>query len=264
MKPLVMKRLRRLSALALVSAAVAVSFPAAAQWQRFAPAAELVQGKALQDKGLKLDLPSLSENGGAVPLGLVFDGVLDEGDALDAIHILATANPRPEIIAFRFLDESVVPDLSTRIRLSESQSVIAIAVSRSGKAWVVEQPVRVTVSGCLMPGEEQSEARMRNPRVAVSPRIAASRPVEIKSMIQHPMETGQREGADGATVPQNLIRSLEVSLAERPVLQTRFHSGTASNPYVRLNVRPGGAGAVRLVWTDQDGRQLSEERPFPA
>ena len=262
-----MMHLRSLFAVAVVAMSVAApSWAQTPQWQRFAPAIALLQDKAVQADGLTLDLPSLSENGSAVALGVLFEGKLDDGDTLDAIHILSTANPNPEVIAFHLLDGRIVPEFHTRIRLSESQTVVAVATSRQGKAWVVEQPVRVTVSGCVgsLGSDDSASVQMQNPRVALPARHLAGRPLELRTVVQHPMETGLRTGPDGQVVAQQLIHTMEVSLDGQPVVQTRFFSGTAANPYVRLSVNPGSAEAVQLVWTDQSGRQLSEERVFPA
>src|SRR5690554_7311795 len=85
----------------------------AAEPADFAPVAELLVGSTPQTAGLKLDLPSVSEDGSAVAVGIRFDGQLAEGDRLASLHLFATENPKPELITFRLLDRK-----STRLNSS--------------------------------------------------------------------------------------------------------------------------------------------------
>lgn len=239
----------------------AFSLPAmATSWQQFAPLQQVLNGKTPEAQGLQLDLPLVSEDGSAVSLSVRFTGNLAADDALVSIRIFATGNPRAEVIDFLFQDASAIADLSTRIRLNESQTVIALATSRSGKHWVVERDVRVTVSGCLMRSDEQADGGMQNPRIALPRRIQKGQVFEVRTLLNHPMETGLREGPDGRLLPQNLVKSLQVQLAGQPAFETRFHSGTSANPYVRFNLNVQNNTTARFIWTDQQDRQLVEQR----
>lgn len=241
--------------------ACAFSLPAlAASWQQFAPVQQALNGQAPETQGLQLDLPLVSEDGSAVPLSVRFTGNLAADDSLASIRIFATGNPRVEVIDFLFQDASAIADLSTRIRLNESQAVIALATSRSGRHWVVERDVRVTVSGCLMRSDEQADGGMQNPRIALPRRIQKGQTFEVRTLLNHPMETGLREGSDGRLLPQNLVRSLQVQLDGQPVFETRFHSGTSANPYVRFNLNAQTSTAASFIWTDQQDRQIIEQR----
>lgn len=239
----------------------AFSLPAmATSWQQFAPAQQVLNGNTPGTQGLQLDLPLVSEDGSAVPLSVKFTGHLAADDSLASIRIFATGNPRAEVIDFLFQDASALADISTRIRLNESQTVIALATSRSGKHWVAERDVRVTVSGCLMRSDEQADGGMQNPRIALPRRIQKGQAFEVRTLLNHPMETGLREGSDGKLLPQNLVHSLQVQLGDKPVFETRFHSGTSANPYVRFNLNTQNSATARFIWTDQQDRQLVEQR----
>lgn len=229
---------------------------------QFAPVAELLQGQVPLQSGLQLDLPSVSEDGSAVPMSVRFDGSLAEDDRLVALYLFATGNPRPEIMSFHLASGQVLPDFSSRIRLNESQSVIALAVSEQGRAWLTERDVRVTISGCLMRSDEPEGGlvQMQNPRIALPRRVAANQPLEIRTLINHPMETGLRPGADGALVPRNLIRHLQLAINDQPALEVRFHNGTSANPYVRLLLQLEQSSDLTFRWQDQQGREIAEQR----
>lgn len=235
----------------------------AAEPAEFAPVAELLAGGTPQTTGLKLDLPSVSEDGSAVAVGVQFDGQLEPGDRLASLHLLATENPRPELIAFHLLSDQTLPDFNTRIRLNESQQVIAVAISEQGHSWVSAKDVRVTISGCLvLDPDEQVIAGMQNPRIALPRRIKAGEPVELRTLINHPMETGLRSDADGQLIPQNLVQSLQLSIDQQPALKVQFANGTAANPYVRLMIK-GEGKELDFRWQDQQGEEVVEKRQLP-
>lgn len=250
--------LRRLLVFVLVSL---FSLPLlAASWTSFAPVQEALQGAEPQTSGLQLELPLVSEDGAAVPLTVRFNGELPADDPIKSIRLFATANPNPEIMDLHFQDSRVLPDIATRVRLNESQTVIALAMSESGKAWVTEREVRVTVSGCLMRSDEDAEAGMQNPRIALPRRIAAGQAAEIRTLINHPMETGLREDESGQRVPQKLVESLALQLNNEEAFKATLYTGTSANPYLRLQVKLQEDTHADFIWTDQQGKQLQESR----
>lgn len=229
----------------------------------FPPVAELLASSVPQQAGLRLDLPSVSEDGSAVPLGIQFDGELQPGDRLASLHLFATENPKPELIDFRLLSEQTLPDFNTRIRLNESQTVIAVAISEQGQSWVSAKDVRVTISGCLVREDELvTDIQMENPRIALPRRIQPNQPVELRTLINHPMETGLRSAPDGSPIPQNLVQHLQLTIDQEPALEVQFHNGTAANPYVRMLVQGQGKD-LGFRWQDQQGVEVVEKRQLP-
>ena len=249
------------SLFALLLAAPLSTF--AASPAEFAPVASLLAGATPEQSGLKLDLPSVSEDGSAVPVGVQFSGELAAGDRLVSLHLFATENPKPELIAFRLLSEQTLPDFNTRIRLNESQQVIAVAISEQAQSWISAKDVRVTISGCLVrDADEVVGTQMENPRIALPRRIQSGEPVELRTLINHPMETGLRPDNDGNLVPQNLVQSLQLAIDEQPALEVQFANGTAANPYVRLVVQ-GAGKELGFRWQDQQGVEVVEKRQLP-
>ena len=229
----------------------------------FAPVAELLAGSTPHENGLQLDLPSVSEDGSAVPVGIEFTGELQPGDRLSSLHLFATENPKPELIGFRLLSEYTLPSFNTRIRLNESQQVIAVAISEQGHSWVSAKDVRVTISGCLVRDDnEVVSGQMENPRIALPRRVQPGQPVELRTLISHPMETGLRPDADGSLIPQNLVQNLQLTIDEQPALEVQFANGTAANPYVRLLIQGQGRD-LAFRWQDQHGVEVVEKRQLP-
>lgn len=101
--------------------------------------------------------------------------------------------------------------------------------------------------------------------MSLRPRIKlpeAARPgdvVEIKTLINHIMETGQRRDKDGKPIPRKIINSFRASFEGREVFTATFHPGTSANPYLVFHMRVPGPGELALTWVE-DGGAVTTER----
>ena len=102
------------------------------------------------DEGLKLDLPVLADNPGAVPVGVVLTAPLTEAVYLKELIILAELNPVPLAGRFVFSPLSGTTEVAMRLRLSQSQTVHALARMSDGRVLAARQAVTVAASGCGM------------------------------------------------------------------------------------------------------------------
>src|SRR5205807_8605178 len=76
--------------------------------------------------------------------------------------------------------------------------------------------------------------------------------VEVRIVIQHPMETGFRRAPQGERVPRNAIHSLACRYDGAEVLRAKLSTGIAANPFLRLFLRATHSGALDLRWLDDD------------
>jgi sulfur-oxidizing protein SoxY len=104
--------------------------------------AEPRQGK------VKLELPSIVENGNAVPLTVSVESPMTEADHVESIHIFNQKNPQPYVAAFHLGPRAGRARASTRIRLADSQRVVAIARLNDGSFWSDSADVIVTLAAC--------------------------------------------------------------------------------------------------------------------
>ena len=146
---------RRFVVAAAAATAVAVlpSLPALAQDQPEAKPWDALVKKILGDAKpvegkLTIDMAEIAENGNTVPFALSVDSPMTDKDYVKAIHLISTANPRPEVVVFRFTPAAGVAKAESRLRLVSTQDVIAIAELSDGKFLMTRRPVKVTVGGC--------------------------------------------------------------------------------------------------------------------
>lgn len=109
-----------------------------------------VVGSARLDAGrVTLDLPPLSENGNAVPLVVTVESPMTATDHVTAIHVFNEKNPQPDVATFRLGPRAGRASVATRIRLADTQTVVAIAQLSDGSFWSARADVVVTLAACL-------------------------------------------------------------------------------------------------------------------
>ena len=97
---------------------------------------------------IKLDVPTIAENGLVVPLNLEVESAMTEADHVKVIHVFADGNPNPMIGSFFFTPLCGRAATQTRMRLAQSQNIIAIAEMSDGSLFSAQAEIKVTVGGC--------------------------------------------------------------------------------------------------------------------
>jgi sulfur-oxidizing protein SoxY len=97
---------------------------------------------------VKLDIPPLVENGNTMPMMVSVASPMTPGDHVKSIHVFNEKNPQPNIGNFYLSPASGRAQVSTRIRLADSQKVTAIAQLSDGSFWQTSVDVVVTLAAC--------------------------------------------------------------------------------------------------------------------
>jgi len=124
--------------------------PASATPESMRGAIRKVLGEASAKKGkVKIDLPPLIENGNAVALTVSAESPMTAADHVKAIHVFTEKNPQPNVVSIHLGPRAGRASVSTRIRLADSQKVVAIVQMSDGSFWSDELEVIVTLAACL-------------------------------------------------------------------------------------------------------------------
>lgn len=108
----------------------------------------LVGEATVQQGKVKLDIPPLVENGNTVPMTVSVDHPMTEADYVKSIHVFNEKNPQPNIGNFYLTPRAGRAQVATRIRLADSQKVVAIAKLSDGSFWQTSADVIVTLAAC--------------------------------------------------------------------------------------------------------------------
>ncbi len=143
------------AALVLGASAATVSHapPAHATPAMLEAAIRGVVGNApLRPGKITLDLPPLAENGNSVSMTVSVDSPMTEADHVKAIHVFNEKNPQPHVLSAALGPRAGRAQLTARIKLNDSQTVVAIAETSVGEFWRASAEVIVTLAACV---EEQ-------------------------------------------------------------------------------------------------------------
>jgi sulfur-oxidizing protein SoxY len=105
-------------------------------------------GKAPVPGKVKLDLPEIAENGNTVPMTVSVDSPMTEQSHVTDVLVVADGNPNAGVATFHFSPASGVAEANTRIRLANTQHVVAVAKMNDGSFFTASKQVKVTIGGC--------------------------------------------------------------------------------------------------------------------
>jgi sulfur-oxidizing protein SoxY len=110
--------------------------------------ARFLDGRDPASGGITIDAPEVAENGNMVAISIRVASPMTEADHVRRIALLSTRNPVAEVATFYLTPLSGEAFVSSRIRLAESQDVVAVAEFSDGSVVQARREVRVTVGGC--------------------------------------------------------------------------------------------------------------------
>jgi sulfur-oxidizing protein SoxY len=115
-----------------------------------ASAIRQVVGEAVVQPGkVQLEVPPLVENGNTVSLTVSVTSPMTAADYVTSIHIFNEKNPQPNVMAVHIGPRAGRARVSTRIRLADTQTIIAIARMSDGSFWSAKAEVIVTLAACV-------------------------------------------------------------------------------------------------------------------
>src|SRR5262249_25287925 len=114
------------------------------------------------------------------------------------------------------------------------------------------------------PGHRHHRRLRRGPHLMANALISAPKKarrgdvVEIKALIQHPMETGYRAGTNGRIIPRNIIDTFSATWNGREVVRMALSPAISANPYLSFSAVARESGTVTLRWSGDEGFLVEE------
>lgn len=258
-------RRRRLLALAGGGAAGAL-LGAWAPAARAAWRAELFEARSPRD--LARLLGAAAPQDGEAALQLLADDLADNGAAVrvtalsrlpgpQQMALMVERNPVP-LAALFDIPAGTLPQITTQLKVAESSPLMLMA--RAGAQTVqASRLVRVTLGGCGNDGAPEEPSARAVQATRIRAQVQGER-TQVRLLMSHPMESGQRKNAAGRLVAAHHIRELEVQHNGRTVLAAQWGPGVSRNPYLQFHFSGGRPGdRLRVAWSDSQGGTRSDE-----
>ena len=95
-------------------------------------------------------------------------------------------------------------------------------------------------------------ANAPTPRVRVPATAKAGELIEIKTLISHEMESGQRKDAQGAVIPRKIIHTFSAAFEGKTVFEAKWNPAISANPYQSFFFKAAKSGEFTFTWKDDD------------
>jgi sulfur-oxidizing protein SoxZ len=98
-------------------------------------------------------------------------------------------------------------------------------------------------------------APIGQPRLRIPAQARAGEIIEVRTLISHVMETGQRRDQAGALIPRDIIKRFEARFDGELVFAMDLAPAISANPYIAFPFRVEKAGSFEFTWTNDAGEQ---------
>ncbi|MCI5042190.1 MAG: thiosulfate oxidation carrier complex protein SoxZ [Donghicola eburneus] len=100
------------------------------------------------------------------------------------------------------------------------------------------------------------------PRVKVPKSASAGETITLKTLISHPMESGQRKDSSGNVIPRSIINRFTCEFNGQMVVDVAMEPAISTNPYFEFEATVPEAGDFKFTWYDDDGDVYEETKPI--
>jgi sulfur-oxidizing protein SoxZ len=83
--------------------------------------------------------------------------------------------------------------------------------------------------------------------------------VEVKALVSHVMESGQRKDSAGKVIPRKILNKFVCTVNGKEVFSADFEPAISANPYIQFKFKAQESGPVVLTWIDDDGSKVVGE-----
>jgi len=102
---------------------------------------------------------------------------------------------------------------------------------------------------------KKAKARIKAPKSVV-----AGEPFEVKTLISHNMESGQRKDKSGNQVPRMILNKFSAKFNGAEVFSADWHPAISANPFMAFHMTATESGSLDLTWTDDNGEVYEKSK----
>jgi sulfur-oxidizing protein SoxZ len=107
---------------------------------------------------------------------------------------------------------------------------------------------------------DQERTMAEKPRLKLPKEAKKGEIIQIKTLIPHIMESGQRKDKQGKTIPRKIINKFACEFNGKPVFSANLEPAIAANPYMQFFAKVEESGTFKFTWTDDDGTVTTAEQ----
>jgi len=86
--------------------------------------------------------------------------------------------------------------------------------------------------------------------------------IEIKTLVSHPMVSGQTKDSNGKTIPRDIINTFTCTYNGKQVFKMDLNPAISANPFIAFFVRADASGTLEFTWVDDNGAVYKDHAPI--
>lgn len=102
---------------------------------------------------------------------------------------------------------------------------------------------------------KKAKARIKAPKS-----VSAGEAFEVKTLVSHKMESGQRKDKDGNKVPRMILNKFMAEFNGSVVFSADWHPAISANPYMAFHMIANESGTLNLTWVDDEGEVYEKSK----
>jgi len=100
---------------------------------------------------------------------------------------------------------------------------------------------------------------MAKARIKVPKKAKKGEVFQVKTLISHKMETGQRKNKKtGEKIPRMIINTFTCTYNGKEVFKSDWHPAVSANPYMAFYVKAMDSGTLDFTWKDDKGKEVKQ------
>jgi len=100
---------------------------------------------------------------------------------------------------------------------------------------------------------------MAKARVKVPKKVKKGEVFQVKTLVSHKMETGQRKDKKtGNKIPRMIINNFVCKYNGKEVFSSDWHPAVSANPYLAFYVKAEESGKLDMTWTEDNGKTTTK------
>jgi len=204
---------------------------------------------------IEINMPAFSDSGASVPMEIFVPSPMSAANYPQAVRVYAPRNPRPRLISLFFSPACGEARMSTRVRLGSFQDIVAVAELSGGNKFRATRHVDVTYGACedLVANDQFPPGWKPRMRVAVPNKVAKNTIFTVRTIINHPMETGLRHDKSGLRVPVRIAESFSCSADGKTLFRAKLEPAVAANPYIAFSLKLERTAELQFQWVNTTG-----------
>lgn len=213
---------------------------------------------------VEIEVPRRAAFGASVPVAVRTQVPQSPDLYVKRIYLVIDKNPSPVAATFEFTPEAGIAEIETRIRVQEYSHVRAIAEFSDGQLHMDARYAKIS-GGCTQPPnrdqtKHMSELGQMKFRLGQSVKVNEVNPVTLQ--VSHPQNSGfELNQITVMYIPPHYVRTVEVTYADKPILNIDMDFSISEDPYFRFNFVPHGPGELKAHVVDSKEQHFEKATP---